>query len=72
MNTYRINFNTKTLRTSVHALNCGRVVGDRNGEVHYNVQAISAKEAAANIYVSDDFEDRKLEFPKICACCGEA
>ena len=67
---FRANFNTKTLRASIHAAGCRRVSGQRKGEVHWDVAcAQTAQQAAQIIYSDQDFEIRGLEFPKICECC---
>ena len=73
---YAILFNSKNLRTSVHACNCTRVAGQTRGLVTYRkggehswqVEAIDAAAAAAEVYEDNDGEARGMAYPKICPC----
>jgi hypothetical protein len=69
MNTYRISFNTRSLKAAVHAPTCRVVQGARKGHVDFPVQAATAADAARDVYVREDFADRKLALPTVCACC---
>ncbi len=67
--TYRARFGTTNLKAAIHSPTCSVVANDSGKKfVCFDVEAESAKAAAAKVYDEQDFADRGLKMPTICAC----
>jgi hypothetical protein len=69
--TYRVKVSSKNSQSSVHAVACNVVIQRSRKEGVFEVEASSAKEAAAKWDAESEYVARRLPLTKVCPCCHE-
>jgi hypothetical protein len=70
MTTYRMKVG-KNMTTTVHSVTCNVVVNRSRKEGVWEVEAESAKQAAAQWDEHNDTVARQIPVTKVCPCCNE-